>query len=210
MSLPKLKTKKVLTAEEYLAFERDADIRHEFLDGEIFAMAGESISHSRICYNLLGESHNKLKGSSCEGLSPNMKVRTSAASLFAYPDLTIVCGKPQLHDSKKDVLTNPKVIFEVLSPSTEKYDRTTKFLRYRMGNETLSDYILVSQDRPFVEHFCKQSDGNWLYRSFAGIEDVLDIQSVGIELSLTEIYNRVELIDEPDETDGIERKEGEL
>lgn len=207
MGLPKLKTKNPLTAEEYLAFERDADVRHEFLDGEVYAMAGESLSHSRVCSNLLREAGNKLMGRSCEALSPNMKVRTSAASLFAYPDLTIVCGEPQLHDSKKDVLTNPKVIFEVLSPSTEKYDRTTKFLRFRMGNETLSDYILVSQDRPFVEHFCKQSDGNWLYRSFNKIEDVLDIESVAIELSLAEIYDRVELLDEPEETLGIEREQ---
>lgn len=210
MGLPKLKIRNTFTAEDYLAFERDADVRHEFVDGEIFAMAGESLSHSRVCSNLLGEAHIKLKGGSCEALSPNMKVRTSAASMFAYPDLTIVCGEPQLHDSKKDVLTNPKVIFEVLSPSTEKYDRTTKFLRYRMGNETLSDYILVSQDMAFVEHFSKQSDGNWNYRSFAALDDVLDIKSVGIELSLTEIYNRVELLDELEETDGIERKEGEL
>ena len=88
-----------------------------------------------------------------------MKVRTSNASLFSYPDLTIVCGEPQFHDVKKDVLTNPKVVFEVLSPSTADYDRTTKFQRYRMGNETLTDYILVSQDKCFVEHFRKSADG---------------------------------------------------
>ncbi len=207
MSVAEAKINPRYSPEEYLALERDARDRHEFLDGIIYAMAGESLSHSRVSANILGEVRNKLKCRPCEALSPNMKVRTSNASLFSYPDLTIVCGQPTFHDTKKDVLTNPKVIFEVLSPSTEKYDRTTKFLRYRMGNETLSDYVLVSQDRPFVEHFCKQADGNWLYRSFSQISDEFCIDSVGMSLSLSEIYDRVELADEPEETDGIEREE---
>lgn len=144
MGLAKLKTETVFTTEDYLKFERESSSRHEFLDGEIYSMVGESLSHSRVCMNLAREMGNKLKGKSCEALSPNMKVRTSTASLFSYPDLTIVCGEPQFHDTKKDVLTNPKVNFEVLSPSTAEYDRSKKFIRYRMGNETLTDYILVS------------------------------------------------------------------
>jgi Uma2 family endonuclease len=155
-------------------------------------MAGESLPHSRICINLSGEVRSQLKGKPCEALSPNMKVRTSTASLFSYPDLTVVCGEPLFHDRKKDVLTNPQVIFEVLSPSTAEYDRTTKFQRYRMGNETLSDYILVSQDKPFVEHFTKQADGKWLYQSYGAIEDFLIIETIECELSLREIYDRVE------------------
>lgn len=193
-------TRRNFSPEEYLEFERESDTRHEYLDGRVFAMAGESLSHSRICQNLAGETRNKLKGKPCESLSPNMKVRTSTASLFAYPDLTIVCDEPLLHDTKKDVLINPKVIFEVLSPSTEKYDRTTKFARFRMGNETLTDYILVSQDKPFVEHFSKQADGNWVYRSFNNLSDEFDIETVGCSLSLAEIYDRVEFppLDEPE------------
>lgn len=193
MELAKLKIETLSTPEDYLIFEREADTRHEFLDGEIYQMAGESLPHSRICVNLSGEVRNQLKGKRCEALSPNMKVRTSTASLFSYPDLTIVCGEPKFHDVKKDVLTNPQVIFEVLSPSTAEYDRTTKFQRYRMGNETLTDYILVSQDKPFVEHFFKQADGKWLYQSYGAIEDVLKIEIVDCELSLLEIYDRVEL-----------------
>lgn len=107
--------------------------------------------------------------------------------------MTIVCGEPQFHDKEKDVLTNPKVIFEVLSPSTADYDRAKKFLRYRMGNETLTDYILVSQDYCFVEHFRKQSDGNWIYQSLSEISDTLRIETVDCELSLQEIYDCVEL-----------------
>ena len=201
MGLAKLKTETLYTAEDYLNFEREADTRHEFLDGEIYQMAGESLSHSRIYINLAAEIGSSLKGKRCEPLSPNMKVRTSTASLFSYPDLTIVCGEPIFHDQKKDVLTNPQVIFEVLSPSTAEYDRTTKFQKYRMGNETLTDYILVSQDKPFVEHFFKQADGKWLYQSYAAIEDVLKVETTDCELSLREIYDRVELtIEETEES----------
>jgi Uma2 family endonuclease len=192
MSLAKLKIERSTSPDEYLTFERGSDERHEFLDGDVFARAGGSLSHSRVCTNLSGEVQNKLKGRSCEPLSPNMKVRTSNASLFAYPDLTIVCGEPLFHDTKKDVLINPKVIFEVLSPSTETYDRTVKFARFRMGNETLADFILVSQDKPFVEHFTRHPDGNWLYRSFSDLGDSLNITSVECRLSLAEIYDRVE------------------
>lgn len=199
MGLAKVKTETVFTAEDYLKFERESRSRHEFLDGEIYSMAGESLSHSRVCMNLARETGNKLKGKSCEALSPNMKVRTSTASLFAYPDLTIVCGEPQFHDKKKDVLTNPKVIFEVLSPSTAEYDRSKKFIRYRMGNETLTDYVLVSQEYCFIEHFRKQSDGNWMYQSLGEISDILRIDAIDCELSLSEIYDRVELKPLPDE-----------
>ena len=196
MAIPREKIRRRYTAEEYLELERAAEYRHEFLDGQIFAMAGESLSHSRICINLAIEAGSKLKGKLCEALSPKMKVRTSSASLFAYPDLTIVCGVPQFHDTKKDVLTNPQVIFEVLSPSTETYDRTTKFQRYRMGNETLTDYILVSQDKTFVEHFTEQADGNWLYRSLSEMSETFQIEMVDCELSLSEIYDRVEFFPE--------------
>lgn len=206
MGLANVKTKTLYAPEEYLAFERSAEFRHEYLDGEIYEMAGESLSHSRVCANLAREVGNKLKGKTCEPLSPNMKVRTSTASLFSYPDLTIVCGEPLFHDLKKDVLTNPRVIFEVLSPSTEIYDRTTKFQRYRMGNETLTDYVLISQAHPFVEHFSKQPDGNWLYRSYAEITDAMRIESVDCELSLEEIYERVEFEIDLTEKEPVERE----
>ncbi len=192
MGLANINTGRHYSPEDYLKLERSAEFRHEYLDGEIFEMAGESLSHSRICVNLAGSARNALKGKSCEPLSPNMKVRTSTASLFAYPDLTIVCGEPLFHDTKQDVLINPRVIFEVLSPSTEIYDRTTKFQKYRMGNETLTDYVLVSQDKPFVEHFSKQPDGKWLYRSYAEISDILQVESIECALNLKEIYERVE------------------
>lgn len=201
MALAKIKTAVVSTPEDYLKFEREANTRHEFLDGEIYQMAGESLSHSRVCMNLAREAGNALKNKKCEPLSPNMKVRTTSASLFSYPDLTIVCGEPQFHDRKKDVLVNPQVIFEVLSPSTEIYDRTTKFQKYRMGNQTLTDYVLVSQDKLFVEHFTKSAGGEWIYRSYAETDDVLKIETIDCSLSLREIYDRVEfeVLPEPEE-----------
>lgn len=192
MGLAKLETASLFAPEDYLTFERESDARHEFFDGEIYAMAGESLPHSRICMNVAREVGNSLKGKNCEPLSPNMKVCTSTASLFSCLDLTIVCGEPQFHDTEKDVLTNPQAIFEVLSPLTADYDRTTKFQRYRMGNETLTDYILVSQDKPFVEHFVRLVDNNCIYRSYGDIDDKLYIETIDCELSLREIYDRVE------------------
>ncbi len=192
MALAKVKIGRQFSSEEYLEFERNSAERHQFVDGQIYAMAGESLAHSQVCINLSSEARTALKGGPCQVLSPNMKVRTSNASLFSYPDVTVVCGEPLFHDSKTDVLINPTVIFKVLSASTEKYDRTTKFQRYRMGNETLVDYILVSQDKPFVEHFTRQSDGDWRYRSYSSLAETLEIESVGCSLSLSEIYDRVE------------------
>ncbi len=196
-ALPKLDY--IYTPEEYLKFERSSDERHEFLDGYIFKMAGESLSHSRICVNLTIEVGSKLRGKSCEALSSNMKVRTSTASLFSYPDLTIVCGEPLFHDRKKDVVVNPRAIFEVLSPSTEKYDRGKKFQRYRLGNETFTDYVLISQETALVEHFHKNENGSWTYENYNEMTDVLRLDEIELELVLEKLYDRVEVAPLPEE-----------
>jgi Uma2 family endonuclease len=193
------KIKRSYTPEEYLEFERAADSRHEFLDGKIFQMAGESLSHSRVCVNLTIEVGTQLRGKKCEALSPNMKVRTSTASLFSYPDLTVVCGTPEFHDRKKDVVVNPRVIFEVLSPSTEKYDRGRKFQRYRLGNETLTDYILIAQETVLVEHFHKTENGVWTYENYNDMSDVLRLGELELELVLERIYDRVEVVPQSEE-----------
>ncbi len=190
-ALPKLDY--IYTPDEYLEFERQSDQRHEFWDGYLFQMAGESLSHSRICVNLTIEVGSKLRGKTCEALSPNMKVRTSTASLFSYPDLTIVCGEPLFHDRKKDVIVNPRAIFEVLSPSTEKYDRGKKFQRYRLGNETLTDYVLIAQETCLVEHYQKDANGNWIFENYTELIDVLPLEKLELELALENLYNRVEL-----------------
>jgi Uma2 family endonuclease len=138
------------TAEEYLALERQSDERHQCVDGHIHAMAGESLEHSTIRFNLAVILGNQLRGKNCRGLSPNMKIRSgpsqknNRSGMFSYADATVVCGDPRFHDEHRDVLLNPAVIIEVLSPSTEAFDRGDKFLRYRTHLETLSDYVTES------------------------------------------------------------------
>jgi Uma2 family endonuclease len=125
-----------------------------------------------------------------------MKVRAITKGLYAYPDLAIVCDGPIFHDEKKDVLLNPRVVFEVQSPSTARYDQTEKLMRYRNALESLTDYVLVAQDKPFVEHYEKQSDGRWVHTAFDLMTDTLNLGSIGIDLPLSEIYDRVEFAEE--------------
>ncbi len=147
--------KLLYTIEQYLEMERAAEERHEFVDGHLYTMSGESLAHSQICINLAGEFRTALKGKPCQALSPNMKVRSgpyikeqrTTKGLFSYADLTVVCGKPEFHDQHQDVLLNPIVIFEVLSDSTEDFDRGLKFLRYRAQIASLQEYVLVWQAR---------------------------------------------------------------
>ena len=179
------------TQEEYLTLERSSEIRHEYLDGFVYAMAGESPTHSTICFNLAGALHAQLRGTPCRGFSPNMKVRTGERGLYAYPDLAVVCGEPALHDKHGDVLLNPAAIFEILSPSTEAYDRGEKFARYR-AIETLRDYVLIAQDRPHAEHFSRQPDGTWSRSEVSGEGGVLTLASIDCRVSLADVYEWVE------------------
>lgn len=197
VALPKIA--QIYTPDEYLEYERETSERHEFVDGYLVEMAGESLSHSRICVNITVEVGSRLRGKNCEALSPNMKVRTSNASLFSYPDLTIVCGEPQFHDRKKDVVINPKVIFEVLSPSTEKYDRNVKFQRYRLGNESLTDYILIAQDIISIEHYHRDEQNRWTFEGCVELTDVLRLPELGLEILAERIYDRVEVLPNPED-----------
>jgi Uma2 family endonuclease len=189
MSLPRALS--IFTAEQYLDLERLSEIRHEFLDGTVYATAGESPAHSAICFNLSVVIGLQLRGTPCKGFSPNMKVRAGEAGLYAYPDLAVACGETFFHDRHGDVLTNPSVIFEVLSRSTEAYDRGEKFERYK-SIETLTDYVLVSQDRPRLEHFSRRPDGTWLRTEVSGLESSLGIASINCLVPLAEVYDRIE------------------
>ncbi len=190
--------KKLYTVAEYLEFERQAEERHEFIDGEIRAMAGESPKHSSINVNVIFEVMGDIKGKPCQVFSPNMKIRSgektspsSLKGLFSYADLTVVCGEPQFHDEVGDVLVNPKIIFEILSPSTESFDRGEKFHRYRNHNESLTDYVLIWQTQPLIEHFERQANGQWLMTEVKGLESELHLTSIDCRLKLAEVYNRV-------------------
>ncbi|MGA9998326.1 MAG: Uma2 family endonuclease [Pyrinomonadaceae bacterium] len=179
------------TTHEYLSLERASEFRHEYLDGFVYAMAGESPEHSTICFNLYVAIGLQLRDGTCRGYSPNMKVRADEGGLYAYPDLAIVCGEPVYHDEQRDMLVNPTVIFEVLSPSTEKYDRGEKSLRYRTQIETLQDYILVSQDQPRIERFSREPDGTWSSSEVSGLAGVLALPSIGCQVSLADVYSRI-------------------
>jgi Uma2 family endonuclease len=184
--------------DEYLALERESQNKHEYSDGYIYAMAGESPEHSTICFNLYGLVHAQLRGKACRGFSPNMKVRTSPNGLYSYPDLSVVCGEPVFHDRARDVLVNPTVIVEVLSPSTEAKDRGEKFFRYQQI-ASLADYLLVSQREPRVERYARQSDQEWLYSVAVGLSAALHLASIDCRVALSDVYDRVEFPPETEE-----------
>jgi Uma2 family endonuclease len=183
-----------LSAEQYLDLERLSEMRHEYLDGLMYAMAGESPDYSTICFNLAYTVGSQIKDKPCRGFSPNMKVRTGVGDLYAYPDLMIVCGDARFHDEHGDVLLNPTVIFEVLSPSTEKYDRGEKSLRYRTQIESLQDYVLVSQDKAHAEHYHREADGTWGISELNGLESALTLRSIDCDIPLAEIYRNTNVV----------------
>jgi len=178
------------TEEQYLEYDRAAEFRSEFLDGEIVAMSGGSRRHSRLKMNLHGLVYAALRDTSCEAFNSDLRVRASSR-LYTYPDLTIVCGKPMPSDDRQDILLNPTVIFEVLSPSTESYDRGLKLQSYR-SIDSLQDYILVAQDQVRVEQYTRGEANTWTFRDYQGADATLAITSIGVSLPLAGIYERVE------------------
>jgi Uma2 family endonuclease len=179
------------TPEEYLTFERASETKHEYIDGFIYAMAGGSPPHNRICFNVIATIGPLLRGTECFGFTSDQKIRTDLLDLFSYPDITIVCGEPIFHDHHKDVLLNPKVIIEVLPPSTESHDRVEKFARYRTI-KTLIDYLLIAQDRASVEHFSKQKGKReWLYSAAIGLQSEIKLASLNCTLKLADVYDRI-------------------
>ena len=202
MALAKLKPKARTdyTVDEYLEMERAAGERHEYIDGEIIKMAGESDEHGDISVSLILAFGNQLRGKDCRVRAKDAKVKSggfaqsagkSTKGLFSYPDLVVVYGEVIYHDKHKDVILNPKVIIEVLSDSTEFYDRNDKFTRYRMFNETLTDYVLVSQEKPQIEHFIRQDDNGWKQYTFIGLDKICRVESIECSLDLREIYDRI-------------------
>lgn len=181
--------KTFLTAEDYLILERGSEMRHELLEGEMVAMTGGSPEHALIVANMMGELRTRLKQSPCRVYSGYLRVRASDS--YVYPDAVVVCGEPTLEDSYRDTLLNPTLIVEVLSPSTESYDRGRKFEHYQML-DSLKEYVLVAQDRPRVEHFLRQDGHLWLYKDVAGLEGTLSLSSIQREVPLAEIYDQVD------------------
>jgi Uma2 family endonuclease len=181
-----------LTIAEYLALERQAETRHDYLDGEVFAMTGASRAHNLIAGNVFREIANQVRRRPCEVYTGDMRVRTPAG-LFTYPDVVAVCGEPRFDDSQSDTLLNPTLIVEVLSASTEAYDRGTKAAQYR-SLPSLAEYVLVAQDQVRVEHWSRQpADGapEWLRKDLTALTERLELPSIGCRVRVGDIYERV-------------------
>ena len=179
----------LFTPEEYLARERKALNKSEYRDGRIYTMPGASRAHNLITVHVTGELYIQLRTRSCEVYPSDMRVKVSAAGLYTYPDVIVVCDEPRFEDGHFDTFLNPTVLIEVLSPSTTAYDRGEKFRRYQYL-DSLCEYVLVSQDRVRVEHYLRQEQG-WELAEFRSLSDVFRLVSIGCELSLQAIYAKV-------------------
>lgn len=186
-ALPKM----YYTPAEYLELELQSEFKSEYLSGEIWMMSGATPRHNAIAFNLAGQLSGQLRGGPCRGFSSDQRIIVEATGLRTYPDLTVVCGETEFHPDDKDGLVNPAVLFEVLSPTTELFDRGLKWVNYQRII-SLTAYILVSQKEPRIEQFVRQSDGGaWLYSQVSGLGDVLSLPSLDCALPLREIYDRV-------------------
>jgi Uma2 family endonuclease len=178
-----------MTPEEYLAFERASEEKHEYVGGEIFAMSGGTFEHNLLGMNVARELGNALLEGPCRVNGSDMKLKAFGPPKYHYPDVSVVCEEPLFEDETRDVLLNPRLIVEVLSDSTERYDRGDKFASYRTI-DTLQDYVLVSQKAVLVEHFHRQPDGTWIYRAL-GPGERLTLESLGCAIPIDRIYLKV-------------------
>ncbi len=179
-----------LTAAEYLIWERQQDTRHEYINGAIHAMVGASRAHNLICANLLAALHRQLRGRPCEVYANDMRVKVNQTGMYTYPDVVAVCGQPVFEDHAVDTLLNPLVIIEVLSASTEMYDRGAKFLHYRTV-PTMQDYLLVAQHECRIEHYQRQAHQQWLLTEYVQCTAVIELNTLGCRLLLQDVYERV-------------------
>lgn len=178
------------TPEEYLALERASEHRSEYVNGQIFAMAGSSLPHNDITGNVYTGLRDQFRGRSCRAWIIDVRVKVRTTGLYTYPDVVAVCGEPLLEGERRDNLLNPALIVEVLSRSTEAYDRGEKFAHYRRL-DSLRDYILIAQDQLRVELFVRQGD-HWVLSEFNELDDSVPLDSVGCTLSLRQIYDQVD------------------
>lgn len=186
---------KKYTPEEYLALEEKAEFRSEYENGEIVAMSGGSLNHQQITANVTVFLDMKIRRKGCRVLPTEMKIWIESINKFYYPDVTIICEKPSFYKERNDTITNPKLLIEVLSKSTEAKDRGEKFFAYQTL-EFLQEYVLVSQDKFLVETFTKQTDGSWRYLATIGLDSKVYFESVDAEVSMQEIYDLVEFEEE--------------
>jgi Uma2 family endonuclease len=199
MQPAKAKSRCYYTIDQYLTIERSSAERNYYLDGEIYGMADESPAHGDISVNVVSLLGSQLRGTPCRVRTKDTKVRSgpilsadqTTRGLFCYPDILVICDEPEYHDAFRDVVLNPKVILEVLSPSTEAFDRGEKFTQLQTWNPSLTDFLLMSQDRPQIEHYTRQPDGSWSYRRTTGLDAQVEIASIRCTLKLADVYERV-------------------
>jgi Uma2 family endonuclease len=182
-----------VTPEEYLERERKAETKSEYRNGEIVAMAGASFAHTVITTNVAGELRQLLKGTYCTVHTTDLRLAVSAAGLYTYPDVTVVCGKPVLVTDQFDTLSYPVLVVDVLSKSTQDYDLGQKYASYR-AIPSLIDYVTVAQDRVHIQQHTRQPDHNWLRREFTELGAAIILESLGIELSVAEVYSNVDFV----------------
>jgi Uma2 family endonuclease len=190
-AIPKTK----LTPAEYLEFERKSETKHEYFDGEIFAMSGAKWNHNVIAWNIGGELRQKLKNKNCSVCPGDMRVFVPETGLYTYPDLVVVCGEPQFQDDVFDTLLNPVLLIEVLSDSTESYDRGKKFQHYR-SIESLQEYVLVAQDEARIEKYVRHGDRFWLLSESVGLDSEIEFSSIECRIALREVYDKIDFSDE--------------
>ena len=181
-----------MTDEEFLAFEQASDVRHEFFQGEVFAMAGGNASHSLVKANAIGLLQSALRKRPCRVYDSDMMVTVRATGLRTYPDLSVACGRSKFQDLRELELLNPILIVEVLSDATAAYDRGKKFWHYRQL-ESLEEYVLVSTDEPLVEVYQRSADGAWTLRAYDGLMAAAKLDSLELSLPLSEIYAKTGL-----------------
>ena len=184
VALPKEATR--MSEAEYLAFERASETKHEYIDGHVYAMTGGSPAHSLISAYTTISLGTQLQGRPCAVYTSDVKIKANRDHVYA--DVSVVCGEPQYKD--KDILLNPVVVIEVLSPTTEKYDRGRKFQQYRQL-ESMQEYLLIAQDSPHIERYLRQPDNTWLLADAVGLDASLELPSIGCTLKLADVYQKV-------------------
>lgn len=186
-----------MTEAEYLAYERDSEAKHELIDGEIFAMTGASREHNLISGAAYAGLFTQLKGKGCELYPSDMRVKIVPWRMYTYPDLSLVCGEPKFADHEFDTLLNPVLLIEVLSPSTERYDRGRKFQAYR-SIPSLKEYLLIAQDELRIERYFRLENELWEFTDVQGLDAEIALKSVDAVLKLSDIYEQVTFTNEPE------------
>lgn len=190
--------KTILTVEDYTDIERESGTKYEYVDGTLVAMVGASPTHNRIQLGLIAHLYPILRRRGCELFGGDMRVNIPNLNIYTYPDLAIVCGTPRFTDDNPAALLNPLLLVEILSSSTEMYDRGKKFARYRQI-PSLQEYVLIAQDAPLIEHYVRQDNGTWVWSAVERLEDTITLPTIGCTLALAEVYEQVTFPDMPED-----------